>query len=337
MSIHKPVLLNEVIEYLDPHPGQHFVDGTFGGGGHTKAILERNGPDGKVLSIDQDPAAIQNFELRITNYAVPAGRQELRKRIILVNENFRNIAHIVKEYFPYSVSGILLDLGFSSDQLEHSGRGFSFQVDEPLDMRMYIQGTENRDQGTAADIVNKSTKEELEKIFRVYGEESRAREIAEAIVIERKRTPIITTKQLVGIINKTSPHAVSKETKTPSHSHSSGNRRSLNSLDGRRTSMSGINPATKVFQALRIAVNDEFGALQEVLPDAFDVLAPRGRLAVISFHGGEDRLVKQFMKTVEHNGRGTNLIKRGIVASAREVKSNPRARSARLRVAEKIK
>ena len=260
--MHIPVLQKEVIGYLDPKPNDNFIDCTIGDGGHTLTILEKTGPNGKVLGIDLD--------LRIKN---------LGKRVILVNDNFANLKEIVKKNKFRNVSGILIDLGISSWDLEESGKGFSFQKQESLDMRY---NSEN--QLTAEKIINFWSALEIEKILTNFGEEKFAEEIAGEII----------------------------KAATPGWYH-----------------RKKIHPATKTFQALRIAVNDELNNLEKVLPQALEILKKGGRLVVISFHSLEDRIVKNFFRNLEI------LTKKPVTANQVEIKANPRARSAKLRAAIK--
>lgn len=325
-TLHKPVLLNEILEYLNPQAGQNFIDCTLGGGGHTTAILNKVIPGGKVLAIDLDKEAIKNYESRIKN-------QELRKNLILVNDNFVNLEKIIVEHNFSPVNGVLVDFGFSSDQIENSERGFSFLREGPLDMRFGGRRSEigGRNSLTAEEVVNKWSQKELETIFREYGEEWMAGKIASRIIEERKRDPIRTTLQLVGIIEKA------------------------------KRRRGKISPATKVFQALRIAVNNELENIKNFLPQAVKILSPKGRLAVISFHSLEDRIVKYFFKSIalsNHTCRVANspfaenadgvvgeekdaplikiINKKVIKPEYKEISKNPRARSAKLRVIEKI-
>ncbi len=295
---HTPVLLEEVIKFLDPQPGEIFVDATVGLGGHAQALIERLGPDGKLIAIDQDEQA-----LRITHENL----SRFEKRIILVRGNFRGLIQLVQtNNGPKNVDGILFDLGVSSLQLENGQRGFSFLHNAPLDMRM-----DTTDGGkTAADIVNRANFNELVKILKEYGEEPKAEIIAKRILEFRKKQPIKTTFDLVEIVGG-----------PPSPRY------------GRA---GGIHPATRVFQALRIAANEELQSLQEALPQAVELLAPGGRLAVISFHSLEDRIVKNFLKAQATGGRIKLLSKKAIAPSWQERKRNPRARSGKLRVAMKI-
>lgn len=295
MTNHVPVLLKQVIEHLDPKPNQHFIDCTFGGGGHSLEILKYTAPNGKILAIDQDP-----------NVAKQLGNSKLSGRIKIVNSNFNNLEGIYKKEFPVKVSGVLFDLGFSSDQLQGSGRGFSFQIDEPLDMRL----AGDKVLLTAREIVNQWSEEEIAKILRTYGEEPDADKISDAIVKHRKDKLIETTFNLKEIIlSVKSPHA--------------------------RRALSGIHPVTKTFQALRIAVNDELAVLSKALPQAVEVLDKGGRLAVIAFHGLEDRVVKRFFRSQDHATIAV-VTKKPITPTKEEIIKNPRSRSAKMRIAEKI-
>lgn len=285
--MHIPVLQKEVLQYLDPKPNENFIDATIGSGGHALAILKRVGPRGRVLGIDWDPQVITNFELRTSNF-------ELQKRLILVCDNFVNLKEIIKKTKFDKVNGILFDLGMSSWHLEESGRGFSFQKKEPLDMRYNLQNPL-----TAERIINFWSKLEIEKILREYGEEKRAKRIAEKIIETRKVTPIKNTFQLRKIINQVK-------------------------VQPRRT-----------FQALRIAVNDELNNLKKALPQALEILKPGGRLVVISFHSLEDRIVKNFLKDQAKEGLLRILTKKPVRPSLTEIKINPRSRSAKLRAALK--
>lgn len=279
--MHIPVLQKEVIEYLDPKPNENFIDCTLGEAGHAAAILEKTGPKGKLLGID--------FEIRVKS----------QERLILAKGNFANLKEIVKESKFSQVNGILFDLGLSSWHLEESGRGLSFQKNEPLDMRF-----DQNNQLTAERICNYWSFQEIEKILREYGQEQFSRQIAKEIIEARKFRPLKTTNRLVEIIKKATPGRFRQK----------------------------INPATKTFQALRIAVNDELNNLKKALPEALEVLKSGGRLAVISFHSLEDKIVKDFFK---QNSLQV-LIKKPITPTLEEIKNNPRSRSAKLRVAKKL-
>lgn len=294
--MHIPVLQKEVSELLDPQPNENFIDATIGNGGHTLAILERNIPKGKVLGIDADPEMIKNLESGILNI-------EFKKRIIFANGNFVNLKEIVKKEEFKNVSGILFDLGLSSWHFEESGKGFTFKKNEPLDMRYNNEANEL----TAEKIVNYWSFQEIEKILREYGEERFAKNVAEEIIRARKISPIKTTFQLIEIIKRAVPVFYQK---------------------GR------INFATRTFQALRIAVNDELNNLTKALPQALEVLKPGGRLLVISFHSLEDKIVKDFYRgPASANLKIIN--KKPIIPTNQEIINNPRSRSAKLRAAVK--
>ncbi len=294
--MHIPVLQKEVSELLDPQPNENFIDATIGNGGHTLAILERNIPKGKVLGIDADPEMIKNLESGILNI-------EFKKRIIFANGNFVNLKEIVKKEEFKNVSGILFDLGLSSWHFEESGKGFTFKKNEPLDMRYNNEANEL----TAEKIVNYWSFQEIEKILREYGEERFAKNVAEEIIRARKISPIKTTFQLIEIIKRAVPVFYQK---------------------GR------INFATRTFQALRIAVNDELNNLTKALPQALEVLKPGARLLVISFHSLEDKIVKDFYRgPASANLKIIN--KKPIIPTNQEIINNPRSRSAKLRAAVK--
>ncbi|HEY9584149.1 MAG TPA: 16S rRNA (cytosine(1402)-N(4))-methyltransferase RsmH [Candidatus Paceibacterota bacterium] len=292
---HIPVLLKEVVENLPIPRGGILLDGTFGGGGHSQSIAAATDGPITIVGLDRDGSALQKIRLEL---------KSLLAKMILHKANFRNLDEVLSKEGIVEVDGILLDLGFSSDQLENSGRGFSFQKDEPLIMTLDDKPTE--ESLTARDIVNLWKKENLELIVRNYGEEPQARKIAEVIVAARERKSIETSGQLAEIIFQ----ALGKRGK--------------------------IHPATKTFQAIRIAVNDELGSLSETLPKAFKHLKKGGRLAVISFHSGEDRIVKQFFKSLADKKEASKITKKPIMASFEEIKENPRSRSAKLRIIEKI-
>ena len=314
--VHVPVLLNEVLQYLDPKPGENFIDATLGDGGHAKEILKRIAPDGKLLGIDKDLNSIKIAEENL---------KEFKERVIIVQDNFLNIKKIAEDNPQLGkVSGVLVDLGLSSRQIEESGRGFSFQRDEPLIMSMVWPLQEGRK--IALQIVNEASTRELEKIFKDYGEERLARPIAERIVYMREGKRIERTLELADI-------AVNVYKK----------------YFGNKTWH--VHPATKIFMALRISVNEELYDLENFLPDAMNVLAEKGRMGIISFHSLEDRIVKNFFRKESHgcvcdkdqmecicgHERSLKIItKRPISASVEEMETNPRSRSAKLRVAEKI-
>ena len=305
--VHKPVMMTEVLDALKPKPGGRYADGTVGGAGHAAAMLASSAPTGWLSGCDRDGAAVQAARARLATFA---GRFEIR------HGDFAGLA----EWVPAgSCDGVLLDLGVSSPQLDTAERGFSFQLDGPLDMRMNtLQSL------TATDLVNRASAEELAKIFWELGDERDSRRFAKAIVHDREQCAFKTTLQLAELIERLSPRA------------------------GRRT-----HPATKVFQALRLAVNDEIGSLKRGLDSALTILKPGGRLAVITFHSLEDRVVKDFGRARARDYTFTGgmdvpelreprtpelrwINRKAIKPSAAEVADNPRSRSAQLRVMEKI-
>jgi len=293
-SVHEAVMVQEVIGLLQPRPGGVYIDATLGGGTHTAELLAGSAPDGRVLSLDVDPAALERARKRFK----PFGR-----RWVCAESNFRYLAQVAREHGFASADGILFDLGLSSDELKDPSKGLSFQVDGPLDMRL---GPRANESGlTAADIVNGWPPRELERIFREYGEERFARRIAEAIAIERKFGRIDGTAKLAELVTASVPRFYDR---------------------GR------LNPATRVFQALRIAVNDELDALKEALAGAKDILRDGGILAVISFHSLEDGIVKRYLKSTDG---WEVLTKKPLVPSEDEIQRNPRARSAKLRAARR--
>jgi 16S rRNA (cytosine1402-N4)-methyltransferase len=305
IPIHKPVLLNEVVEALQAKPGRRYVDCTLGLGGHAIAVLEKIMPDGQLLGIDADPEAIDIAKTRLASYA---------ESTIIINDNFANLEAICRENDFLPVHGILFDLGLSSMQVGTPERGFSFRDDGPLDMR--FSPTQEL---TAADIANILPEDKLSQLIKTYGEEHLSKRIAQQII---KSRPISSTLQLAGIVEK----AV-------------GNRRGK------------IHPATRTFMALRIAVNRELENLTNALKQTVICLKQQGRLVVISYHSLEDRLVKKFMlqeskgcicppdTPVCQCGHVPSLkiiTKKVITPSLIEIKSNPRSRSAKLRVAERL-
>src|SRR3972149_5879852 len=289
MVIHKPVLLKEALEFLKVEKGKRFIDATVGEGGHAVAIAQRGGI---VLGIDQDPEILKQ------------AKELLGDKTVLVQGNFMEIERIARENRFTEVDGILLDLGISSWHLKESGRGFSFQKDEPLDMRADPNLTV-----TAADLLNGLNKDELKELFQKYGEEERAPQLAAAVVRARSLKPFRTTADLVGVAEKVG-----------------------RTKDVRRDR---IHPATKIFQALRIAVNDEVENLRSVLPRAFEVLGAGGRLVVVSFHSLEDREVKRFFQQMEEQGRGVVLTEKPQPPASAELDQNPQSRSAKLRAIER--
>jgi 16S rRNA (cytosine1402-N4)-methyltransferase len=293
---HDSVLMKEVLEALAIEPSDTVVDATLGGAGHFETMLAALGEGGVIVGIDADPAAVERGRA-----AYALDRRPERPVAHLVNENFRNLGHILERLGIGQVDKILFDLGWSGYQIA-SPRGFSFQNEEPL-LMTYGEGGE-----TAADIVNSSTESDLADLIFAYGEERFARGIARAIVTARGRERILTTDQLVEAVKAGTPHWYHERK---------------------------IHPATKTFQALRIATNDEIGSLKEGLASALAALAPAGRLAVISFHSIEDRVVKNTLRDAAEAGLGSLVPKKPIAPSRAEIVANRRARSAKLRVFER--
>ena len=290
---HVPVLTEEVMKFLDPRSGDNFIDCTLGDGGHAAAILHRTAPDGKVLGFDLDSEAVK---------VVRKNLEEFDARLIVRNESYANLIAAVAEERFGPVAGVLMDLGFSSPQLEDRNRGFSFQRDEPLDMSYSTAAGHT----TAAEIVNTWTKDELTRVLAEYGEEHLAERIASGIVKARHQKHIISTVQLTDVIKASVPK---------------------NYEHGR------IHPATRTFQALRIAVNGELGSIEKVLPQALSAIKPGGRLVCISFHSLEDRIVKTFFKEMSAKRRMEILTPKPVTATEKEIQNNPRSRSAKLRAA----
>jgi len=293
---HVPVLLKESVEALNLHEGSIFVDGTLGSGGHSAEVLRRFGDEVEIIGLDRDEEAI-----------IRTGKVLNRPNVFLRNESFRNIDRVLSGLGISKVDAILLDLGISSNQIEESGRGFSFQKDEPLLMTMSSTPEENS--LTAKIILNTWDEGALELILRGFGEEKFSRRIARGIVARREVKPFETTFDLVETI---------KSVTSPVYHRGK------------------IHPATRTFQALRIAVNEELTALESGLEKGFEMLNPKGRLVVISFHSLEDRIVKNFFRDMVETSRGKALTKKPIVPTDLESKENPRSRSAKLRVIEKL-
>jgi 16S rRNA (cytosine1402-N4)-methyltransferase len=302
---HATVLLHEAVDALRVNPDGVYVDGTFGRGGHSRLILERLGATGRLIALDKDPAA------------VAAGREIADVRFRIVHSGFAHLTEVLRELVGTTVDGILLDLGVSSPQLDDERRGFSFRFDAPLDMRMDTSTGQ-----TAAEWLAAVDERLLGEVIHDYGEERFAKQIARALVVAREEQPICTTQQLSQLVAKTV-----------------------------RTREPGQNPATRTFQAIRIYLNQELDELAHVLPQCMDNLKPGGRLVVISFHSLEDRIVKRFMRDMAHGDglprdlpiraadlprAGARLIGKPTRASAQEVAANPRARSAVMRVAERL-
>lgn len=302
---HQPVLYQEIIHALQPHRGGFYIDGTIGTGGHAWGILEACQPDGLLLGLDVDPQALELAHERLAPYG---------QRAILVRASYTTILEQLQRVGRKTVDGILLDLGMSSIQLDTPQRGFSFQVDAPLDMRF-----DPSNPVKAADLVNSKPENELADILYRFGEERHSHQVAQAIVRAR---PVTSTRQLAEVVARVT--------------------------GGRRK---GLHPATRTFQALRIAVNHELEAVEDVLPRAVACLVSGGKLAVISFHSLEDRLVKQFMRresqdclcpprqpvcTCGHRASLREINRHPVRPQEAELRNNPRARSARLRVAERL-
>lgn len=295
-SIHTSVLLNEVIEFLHITPNGIFVDGTINGGGHATAIAQHLSSAGMIIGIDEDTTGLALSQKRLA--ALPCTSH-------LIRGNFRNLGNHIQSVGVDQVQGILLDLGWSSNQFENPSRGFSFRHEGPLVMTLKSDVTEN--DLTAYDVVNTWQEETLADIIYLYGEERKSRRIAKAIVEARRKNEITTTTQLADIVQQ----AVG------------GSKRR------------GYHPATQTFQALRIVVNDELSALKEGIEQALTYLAPGGRLVIISFHSLEDRIVKDAFRAAEDQGLGKRITKKPVTASAAELEVNIRSRSAKLRVFEK--
>ncbi len=307
---HKPVFLREVLAYLDPQPGKIMVDCTAGGGGHSKALLERLLPGGKLVALDQDLDAVQKLQEVLHGFG--------EENYEIVHSNFVNLRKIAEGLLLREADGILFDLGVSSYQLDEQERGFSYQQDALLDMRM-----DRTKKLTAAQLVNEASPKELARIITEYGEENWAVRIASFIVDARKRTRIETTRQLAEIIKAAIP---------------SGARRT------------GPHPAKRTFQALRIAVNDELGILPKALTQGVQLLKPGGEMAVITFHSLEDRITKKIFQEMgqgcicpkdlpvcvcHHKPLVKNILGKPLTPTEEELNNNPRSRSAKLRVVEK--
>lgn len=292
-SEHVAVLVEETMRFLNVRPGGWYIDATLGGGTHTRALLERSAPDGRVLSLDVDVSAINRMRQSSDSW---------EDRWVGLETNFRHLADAARQIRFFPVQGTLLDLGLSSDELADPKKGLSFLQNGPLDMRLGPQS--NEDGLTAAEIINQWPQEEIIRVLQVFGEERFARRIGQAIIHARHTHPIVTTQDLVDIIQSAVPAIYEK----------------------RR-----IHPATRTFQALRLAVNDELESLKQAIGQAASVLAPGGRLAIISFHSLEDRIVKQAFQARDV---WLPITKRPVIPGETEQNQNPRSRSAKLRVAE---
>jgi len=292
-GIHRPVMCKELVNYLNLNKGGVVLDCTVGSGGHTEAILKEIGPQGKLIGIDQD------------HHALDAARDKLLERFkncTLIQGNFRNMDAILAELSIDNLDGIIFDLGISSLQLDSVARGFSIRLDAPLDMRM-----DSNLKLSAFDLVNFLPEESISDILKKYGEERWHNRIARTIVRERKKSIIVSTRQLADLVRRVTP---SKYTR--------------------------IHPATRTFQALRIAVNDELMALREGLNKCVSYLRKGARVCVVSFHSLEDRIVKRKFRDFAKEGRLKIITKKPIRPTDEETHANPRARSAKMRVAEKI-
>ncbi len=313
---HTPVLLHEVIEYLNPQPGKFIIDGTIGGGGHAVGIFKEILPNGRVLGVDLDISSLERAREKISTEIknpsfVPlsgtsAGRQKsnIKNNLILVSGNYADIPKILKTKQLPKADGLLLDLGFSSDQLRGSGRGFSFDPaaeNEPLIM------TYGDDREPVRNLLRKTKEYELEGILKKFGDERFAKRIARAIVSRERKKPIETAGELAAIVEAAVPGIYER---------------------GR------IHPATRTFQALRIYANDELGNLERVLNELSEILDSQGRVAVISFHSLEDRIVKHTFRDLERQHILKIMTKKPVTASPEEMRENPRNRSAKLRAAE---
>ncbi|MBI4600008.1 16S rRNA (cytosine(1402)-N(4))-methyltransferase RsmH [Candidatus Uhrbacteria bacterium] len=291
MIIHRSVLLGETLSYLNVLSNHHYIDCTLGGGGHTEAMLEKNGPEGRVIAFELDGETIARTKKRLKRFG---------KRLIVIEDTFRNLVRVSD--YELRITGVLYDLGTSMDLLKSSSRGFSFLTDEPLDMRFSVA-----QELTAADIVNGWREKEIADMIFRYGEERWSRRIARSIIERRAKNRVCTTRELVEAIESGIPA---------------------------RYRHGRIHCATRTFQALRIAVNDELGALEESLDGALRIVESGGRIVVISFHSLEDRIVKQVFKKNHITGTGRILTKKPIVPSEKEQTENPASRSAKLRALE---
>ena len=302
-SFHIPVLTQEILNYLNLKKGGVYIDCTLGGGGHSKTILENIYPQGSLIGIDQDIEAIETAKEELKSYT---------DNIKLVKGNFKNLEGILTDLKIKTVSGIIFDFGVSFHQIKKKERGFSFKEESHLDMRMDLTQEFNAD-----ILLNNYSEKDLAEIFEKYGEERFSKRIARLIITERKKKAITTTKQLSDLVIRSLPKTKKRHTWR-------------------------IHPATRVFQAIRIEVNQELKALEKGLNQAIRVLEDKGRICVISYHSLEDRIVKHLFKEVEREGKdqgdyGLKIItKKPIRPSSEEIRENPKARSAKLRVAEKI-
>ena len=307
---HLSVLLDEAIKSLDIKPGGTYADATLGGGGHSLEIARRLGENGRLIGIDRDSDAIEAASKRLLEYS---------DKIILVHDNYSNIKNIISDLNIDRIDGVIIDAGVSSKQLDDAERGFSYMLNAPLDMRM------DKSSGLdAAEVINTYSQKELENIIFKYGEENWAKRISEFIVAERAKKPVETTYELVEIIKKAVPKGARRD---------------------------GPHPAKRTFQAIRIEVNGELSSLEKAVYDIADILNDRGRISVITFHSLEDRIVKNAFRTMENpcicppdfpvcvcgkRPKGKVLTRKPILPSENEIENNPRSRSAKLRVFERI-
>lgn len=292
---HKPVMEDEVIQYLKPDCGDIILDCTIGTGGHARKIMERVLPDGRLIGIDQDEESLMIAHGNLSKF---------EDNITLIKENFQNIVKVLSEINVHKIDGVLFDLGISWFQISNPDRGFSFKHNGPLDMRM-----DRNKKISAFDLINNLSGEEISNIIKRFGQERWHRRIARAIVKERRKQPIHTTNQLAELVKRTVP---------PSQRYKS------------------IHPATRTFQAFRIAVNRELVSLEKGLSDLIEFLNPWARICVISFHSLEDRIVKNLFKKYARLEKLNILTKKPLTPSRKEIKKNPKSRSAKFRAAEKI-
>lgn len=309
MKYHRPVLLEKIIEFLDPKPGKLFIDATVGGGSHAFELLRRGG---KVLGIDRDPEAIEHIKKSTGNWKLLACRRGRETgNLVIIQGNFSQIGEIAKSEGFNQVAGILFDLGVSSHQLDTANRGFSFIHEGPLDMRM-----DPTIQVKASDLINNFDKRRLNEIFKTYSQEELSWPIADAICRARQVKAIETTTELAGIVKRVYQRHIKRKNRGPKA----------------KFGVKKLHPATKTFQALRIVVNSELLNLEDSLPQTVDLLEKGGRLVIVSYHSLEDKIVKRFFK------RETELkvlTPKPIGPENREIEANPRARSAKLRAAER--
>ncbi|MDD2353728.1 MAG: 16S rRNA (cytosine(1402)-N(4))-methyltransferase RsmH [Atribacterota bacterium] len=303
IDYHEPVMCSQVLNYLITKKNGIYLDCTLGGGGHSQKILEIIYPEGYLIGLDQDIDALEYARIKLKKY---------EDRLMIIKSNFKDLRLLLSEINFMQITGILFDLGLSSHQLDNRSRGFSFMGDHLLDMRMDLSS-----QFTAYDVINGYTEQELWDIFSRYGEERFSRSIAKIIVEERKKNPIKSTTQLADLVKR--PYVKYKKNKWR------------------------IHPATKIFQALRIEVNDELKVLQQALQDSISILEPQGRICVLAYHSLEDRIAKHTFKdyskkeTINKNGYGLKILsKKPFYPTKDEIEKNQRARSAKMRVAEKI-